>query len=399
MPLAVFFSRNLQPESPAFFLMLLGSLFYLRFASSLKAYNLLLGGIAFSLAWIYKFSFLIAILPFAACLPYKKIFGENRRSLFRYITTFILPYLLVVAAILWMKRTGQWQFEDWGRVKVFEIFTQGYWKKYGPMIWWYVKGENYTFTFALLAACGIALAFVKRRGLLNRYIMGSALAVVPYSMFFSDYVNQHNYYQMPFLALVCLSCVYALDFFSGAVKKLINRDMFALIMSVAIAVSIPALHDSITRMFGTAFLGVDVAGESLSEFTDPQERIFLRTYPQGYAIARYARRYVGWASSLEDFKEKEKKFNMRYVCFYPAEFAQTLKGEDPALFDYLKDNYHVKEVGLTEEPSRLAYIILEKGKPSAEEQKNYLQSFSGKRQLRTIYKPFNGYIFFYSLRT
>ncbi|MFA5157407.1 MAG: glycosyltransferase family 39 protein [Candidatus Omnitrophota bacterium] len=399
MPLAVFFSRNLQPESQAFFFMLLGSFFYLKFIRSFKAYNLLLGGIAFSLAWLYKFSFLIAILPIAACLPYKKIFGEKKRALFKYAFTFILPYLIVIASILWMKRTGQWQFEDWGRVRIFEIFSPDYWKKYGKMIWWYARGENFTVIFTLLATAGIILAFVKRKGLLNRYIIGSALAVVPYSMFFSDYVNQHNYYQMPFLALVCLAVIYAVGFFADTIKKLANRNAFILIMAVVVIAAIPPIHASITRMFATVFLGQDVAGESLNEFTAPDERIFLFTYPQGYAIARYARRYVGWASGLEDFKQKEQKFNMRYVCFYPAEFAQVLKAEQPDLFNYLKDNYHVKEVGLTEEPGKLAYIIMERGKPKPEEQKEFLQSFSGNRQLRTIYKLFGRYIFFYSLRT
>jgi hypothetical protein len=68
-PLSVFFSRNLQPESPAFFFMLLGSLFYLRFCVSFKKYNLLLGGVFFSFSWAYQASFLFGLLPFIFCFP------------------------------------------------------------------------------------------------------------------------------------------------------------------------------------------------------------------------------------------------------------------------------------------------------------------------------------------
>ena len=47
LPLSVFFSRNLQAESPALFFMLLGSLFYVRFTYFYKRYNLIIASLAF----------------------------------------------------------------------------------------------------------------------------------------------------------------------------------------------------------------------------------------------------------------------------------------------------------------------------------------------------------------
>jgi hypothetical protein len=149
-------------------------------------------------------------------------------------------------------------------------------------------------------------------------------------------------------------------------------------------------------MYAVVFLGVDVAGESLKEFTKTDERIFLYTYPQGYAIARYGRRYVGWIADLEEFKQKEKKFNIKYVCFYPIEYALLLKANNLPLFEYIQGNYHVKEAGLTNEPEKLYYVILERGKGSDPE--TFLKSFSGAMQLRTVFKIFGGYIFFYVIR-
>jgi hypothetical protein len=151
-------------------------------------------------------------------------------------------------------------------------------------------------------------------------------------------------------------------------------------------------------MHATVFLGLDVAGESLRELTKPDERIFLFTHSQGNAISRYARRYMGWESNLEAFKEKERRLNIRYICIYPAEFAQNLKADSPELFGYIQNNYHAREAGLTMEPQRFFYIILEKGEGS--DPKTFLQSFEGQARIKTIYKLFGkaDYVYFYTIR-
>lgn len=400
MPLGVFFSRNLQPESPAFFFMLLGNLFYLRFAASFKKYNLVLGGLSFSVASLYKLSFLIGILPFIFCFPFKALFKEKKEFL-KLLSAFCLPYLVIIAVIIWLANIGQWKFEaaqTLNRIKLWVIFTHGYWEKSGRIIWWYTKGENYTYVYTVLALMGIIAAFFRRKLLLNRYIIGWAAACIPYSMVFSDFINQHNYYQMPFLGLICISSTYAIVCIAETVtiKGVAQNIFLSLLMIITIAGSSPLVYHSIARMYGTVFWGLDVAGESLGGFTKPGERVFLLTHAQGYGLSRYARRYVGWEPDVQAFKEKERKFNVRYVCFYPAEFARSLKESNAPLFEYIQNNYHVKEVGITDEPANIFYLILEKGEGS--DPKTFLQSFNGTRQLRTIYKPMGKYIFFYSLR-
>lgn len=399
MPLAVFFSRNLQPESPAFFFMLLGNLFYLRYCLSLKKYNLLLGGFSFSIAWIYKFSFLIGLAPFLICLPFRAIL-KNKKEALKSLLAILLPFLIILLSIVWLKRTGLWLWDVQvlKRIQLLEIFTFDYWEKYGRMIWWYTHAENYTLMYVFLALLGLLAAFFKRRGLLNRYCIGWALAAVFYGMVFSDFINQHNYYQMPFLAPICICIVYAVLRIAETVTiKNISREYFLLFLIVCIiAVSASSVYRATSRMYRTVFLGLDAAGESLRELTKPKERIFLLTHSQGKGIARYARRFSGWEDTLNGFKEKEDKFAIRYICFYPAEFALSLKANNPALFEYIQKSYHVEEVGLTEEPSQLYYIILEKGKGSDPE--TFLRSFSGARQLKSIYKIFGKHIFFYTLK-
>ena len=396
MPLAVFFSRNLQPESPGFFFMILGNLFYLKFIRTLKKYNLVLGGLSFTVAWIYKFVFSIGIFPFFFCSPFRAIF-KDRKEFLKYALSFISPFLIIIAVILWLKRIGQWEFDVLGRVKPWEVFLLSYWKKYGGMIWWYLKGENFTIIYLCTTLLGIIIAFAKRKGLLNRYLIGWTLAIIPYSMICSDLINQHNYYQIPFLILVVLATVYAFFFICEIIRRAYNRDLLILIMVIVIGLSLPLCYQAAKRMYAICFFGEDVAGESLKEFTQPEERVFLLTFPQGYAIARYARRYAGWTYDLKEFQEIEKKFNVNYICFCPAEYAHLPASRNPALFKYIQENYHFKEMGIAEGENNARYIILEKGKGS--DPGTFLKDFTGIRQLRNIYKIFGQYYFFYTIRS
>jgi len=400
LPLSVFFSRNIQPESPALFFMLLGNYFYLRYAERIKNRDLLFGGIAFSIAWLYKFSFIFGIAPFLFVFPIKRIFHGKKAIITRAITL-ILSYSLVFITVLWLKNIGEWQFRSEDtlvRINLLEVFSPSYWKQYGHSIWWYVKGENFTPVYTFATAFGFLLAIAKPRGVLNRYLIGWGVTIIPYAMIFSDFINQHNYYQMPFLGFVCISSAYAVWSISGIIKFWAEHrvKIFVILAITLISISIPFSYRSLYRMHRTVFLGLDVAGESLKQFTKPGERIFLLTHSQGMGIGRYARRHVGWVEGLDDFKEKEKKFGVRYVCFYPAEFAPKMAVNDPELYKYIESNYHLKELGLVEDPRKFHYIILEKGKGSDPE--TFLKSFSGTKELRTIYRVVGNYVFFYALR-
>ncbi|OGW75500.1 MAG: hypothetical protein A2Z72_02780 [Omnitrophica bacterium RBG_13_46_9] len=394
MPLAVFFSRNLQPESPALFFMLLGSLFYLRFIPSQKRYNLLFGGLSFLMAWLYKFNFLIGVFPFLFCFR-EMADARNKKKFMSYLSSLVFPFFVIAVFIFLLYRSGQISLNvDAGRL--LRTFLPSYWKEYGRTVWWYIKDENFTPVFITLSLIGMIIAFLKRESLVERYIMGWAIAIIPYCIFFSEPISQNNYYQMPFLALVCVSAAYAASFISAGIKKVVKRDVVIIVLMAISVLSIPFVRDSIMRMHSTVFAGVDVAGESLRDFTKPDERIFLLTHSQGYGIARYAGRYAGWTYDLEDFKDKEKKFGVRYVCIYPVESVYSLKENSPELFNYIQTNYHMKEAGLTDEPERLFYLILEKGETPRPQ--NILESISGKKYLKTIYRVSGKYIFFYVLK-
>ncbi|MCX5696560.1 MAG: glycosyltransferase family 39 protein [Candidatus Omnitrophica bacterium] len=394
MPLAVFFSRNLQPESPAFFFMLVGNLFYLEFAYRHKKNYLILGGIAFFAAWLYKFSFIFGALPFLFLLPFKYM-RKNKKAVFSYLAYFILPYSFIILTIIWLKLIGQWHFVPQltlDRIKIFDLFSPAYWNLNWRIVWWYIQGENFTIVFTFLAICGVIIASLGRKEIVGRYIIGWAFTIVPYSMIFSDYINQHNYYQMPFLGMVCIASVYAVL----KISKIIGMNMPGYLISLIIVLSAMPVCKSIYRMYATNFWGVDVAGNSLKKLTLPGERLFLSTHSQGLGIATYAQRYSGWPVDLADFKEKEAKFKIRYICIYPALYFQQLESNSPEIARYIQDNYHPKELGLLGYHGRLEYLILEKG--GTWDPKDYLEKDFGYAQLKTVYRLFGKRIPFYTVR-
>jgi hypothetical protein len=211
-------------------------------------------------------------------------------------------------------------------------------------------------------------------------------------MVFSEELYQQGFSQTPMLILVCLSCTYTISFISESFKK----NVFVYLAAAIFLVSAPFVYNSIYRMHATVFLGEDVAGGTLKELTKPDERVFLFTHAQGYGIARYAQRYMGWPLNLKDFREKEDKFKIRYICIYPSEYLMVLKNDFKDIYKYIEENYHIKELGLLEEPDRLVYFILEKGK--GQKMEDFLKSISGQRRTKAIYYLFGRYVFLYSLR-
>jgi 4-amino-4-deoxy-L-arabinose transferase-like glycosyltransferase len=359
MPLAVFFSRNLQPESPGLFFILLGTYFYLRWIKFPLFRNFFLGGLSFSLACVYKYSFIFAALPILACIPYRRLWNEKKRLL-QYLLIFAISYSVLLFSFLYLKNLGQWGFDQkftLGRINVFELFTFGYWKSFGPEIFPYIYDENYGYLFTALCVIGTLCACIRCKKIIDRYLAGSVIAIILYCMIFSDFINQHNYYQMPFLAMVCISSTYALVWIADLLKKIFKADRFVWLAVVVIIVAPSTVFKSIVRMYKTVYLGEDVAGQTLQKLLAPNERFFLLT-----AIGRYAQRFCGWPTSFENFIETENKFKIRYICVYPvSKFKKIAKSA--GFYNYITNNYHPKELGFIKiaRKSKLAYIILERG--------------------------------------
>ncbi|MCM8788008.1 MAG: glycosyltransferase family 39 protein [Candidatus Omnitrophica bacterium] len=395
IPLAVFFSRNIQAESPALFFLFLGTFFYLRFVKTLKKYNVFLGGFFFVISWLYSYNFIFGVIASFFVLPYKYIFRLKNRFIF--LLTSLLPYLFIFGYLFWLKKNNQFTF-DYSFLK-FSFLKSTHWNEYGKTIIWYTKNENFTFIYAFLALCGFALAFFKKKDLASRYIIGSVIGISLYGISFSEIIYQNNFIQMPFLGAVCIAATEAFEFISSEIKKIFKKNLFICFAVALIIISLPSVLSTILRMHKTVFFGADVAGSTLKELTEENERFFLFTHPQGNAIARYAYRYAGWPANLEEFKKYEELYKIRFICIYPGEYYDVLEKNYPSIAEYIKNNYFVKEIGLVENLNRVSYYILQKGyDPKKSITEYFNKTFSGSIKPKAIYKISNNYIFFYTMQ-
>jgi len=396
LPLSVFFSRNVQPDIIGLFFMLLGILFYLRFSFSLKKINIFFASLFFIFSLLYKFNFLIGIIPCLFFLPYRYIFS-SRYNIITCLFFIFLPFLFLFFYLIFFKITGgkfDFKFDP------LLVFTPLYWRRYGEPIIWYLKFENYTIIFSFLSMCGLILSIFRYKNLVDRYLIGSIISVIFYCILFSNEIYQNPFIQMPFLILVCISSSYFIYFVKSELERFFKKEnIFYIVIFVILVIAIPYIKNNLFRMYETIFWGVDVAGSSLAEFTERDERFFLFAHPQANAIARYAKRYAGWPTDLKDFKEKEEKYKIRFLCIYPFENIEMIKRNYKDIYGYLENNYFVKEIGLFDNPLRIIYIILEKGKIKDKSINKFLsENVALEINPATIYKLKNRLIFFYISR-
>lgn len=397
MPVGVFFSRNLQPDTMAMFFMLLGNLFYLKFVVDRKKTNLLLAGAFSILAWFYKINFIFgafAAILFLILLEYKNYKKKEFRSWFIFL---LLPYLVFSLYLFWLFLQGVWRpVLSLDKLGLYlSVFTPNYWNSNWLNIRSYLA-DNFTLFYTVLGFLGLILAFLLQGGLLSQYLISWSLIGMVYVIFFANELIQQNFVQMPFLGMFCLACVFFVLFVAETIKKIIRVDLLPLIFCIVLAIGSTSIYGSIKRMHMTFFPGLEIAGMTLKEMTLPQERIFVFTHAQGYAIARYAQRYILWPKSLAEFKEKEDKYKVRFVCVAPAEYLGLLRNKEPEIFSYLEENYHLKELGFIEESRQLVYAILERGR--GENLVKVLENFSGPLQSRAVYNLFGRIIFVYSIK-
>lgn len=394
MPVAVFFSRNLQPESPAMCFMLLGVSLYLRFAARLKRYYLFAAGLCIALAFLYRINFAIAIIP-CLCYIWPVMFrGGRRERIFSWVV-FLAPFFILSAIVWWLVRVNYLGLSELQNLRLFDVFSLSFWNAQGRSIWWYASVENFTATYTIGACAGIVIACLMRRSPARRFIIGWVIALLPYGMLFSQQLHQQSYSQLPFIPLVCMGSAYSVQFIAEGLKKAYARSLFIPIAILAVIISAPSVKLALHRAYMTIFPGEDVAGATLRDLTRHDERVFLLTNAQGFGIARYARRYMGWPRNLEDFKAKENSFNVRYICIYPVSYLELLSREQPQLFEYMQGHYHIREIGYLDGTDQLYYFILERGR--GEDFKKALSSISGRQRLRAIYKIFNRLMYFYSI--
>lgn len=370
--------------------MLLATLLGIKFTQEFRSKYLFGFGICLMFIAGYKLAFLFGIIPLMLIFPYREYFS-GRKLLVVIVDTLLISWPVLSLFVYWFI-TGQISFShSWkGRVDFFSIFSYAYWREYGNIIWRYTKNDNFTLVYFILFLWGVVSLwgnFYKEKSLFARYLRGFSLTIIPYFMLFSDYLNQHNYYQMPFLGFVCLTIVYGIRqisiWLSIFLKPGRETQVFSFILMIALFFAIPALKVSIRAPFNWIYPGLDVVGEMVKGITAKDERIFIYTNSQGYAPCVYAQRKCGWPANLDDFRRYERKFNMRYVVIGPFSYFRSMK---KPLYDYVMGNYHVKIIGFIKDANKLipTVMVLERGGKTDID--GFVNSHMGDLQLSKVYR-------------
>jgi len=396
MPMAVFFGRNIQPESPALFFVMLSIYYYLKWTGEFKSKYLAASLISLSIGALFKYTFMIFAIPLLFIFPFEKLKNNDyRKKLMGQIPLIVLCLspLLLWALIAKITNVSSGTLFTYERIYPFEIFSSAYWDKNYEAISGFLT-SNFTVFYLGLAFIGFLLCLREVKKPFSRFCAGSAFMAVPYSMILSDYIRQHSYYQMPFLLLVSMAGAYALHQISEA-KIVSSKSVKYLIIVGIIVLSIPSVKQSIDQHYDRIFFGLDVAGDSINELSNKDDRVYIAGHVQTVGMLWNADRYGAFLpGTLESFMFGENERHMKWIFVYDSDGAFKLR-KNPEIWEYVANSYSVKEMGILKmgDNEKRLYQILEKGgsiNTSKPDQKSL--------KLRKKYETSYGELELYSLR-
>ena len=378
LPLAVFFGRNIQPEAPALFFLVLGLYFYVKWIDDFKTKNIVFSGLALMMCAMFKPTFLIGMIPMLFIFPFseiipkfikegkeKKEFVLERKKLIIQLVSFaacFFPYFIwnwITAAFLNTKETLFAGTSS--RIDLFRIFSNTYWAEHWPIIDVYLM-ENYGIWFLWLALVGFAFMLMKYKTKLSKFCIGYTIALIPYGMIVADYINQHSYYQMPFVPLICICsayCVYTIGMFIKQLIKIKNIEYVALII---LLFTLPSATASTNISYDTIFIGLDVGASYIKSHSAPYERFFIEGGSQTVGVCYNADRRCAWISNGADLKMAEQQLNFTTGFIHVSGGGLNNLYQKPEMLEYIEGNYRITQLGLIpQESASLQYIIVQKG--------------------------------------
>ncbi len=384
MPISVFFGRNVQPEAPGLFFILLATYWFFCWRE-----EILLGKQHWKFFVFFAFSLLFAILlkvpngigliPLLFFIPCKEIFPQ-KKFLFSYILLFIAIMVLFPLWVTFSKwvmpgaaTVGTSGFEESFREvfhNIFLVFTADYWIQYYPALRSFVL-DNFTAWFFWLTLMGIFFGFLKWKTSFGLFLVGSFISVFVYLLSFADKIRGHAYYQFVFLPLVCFASAYALyilaHFFQSGIARFWKQAAIllpSLLVVLFLAGAYPSITDATSRVFDTIFYGEDVAGDFIYKNSNASERVFIDgVFSQSVGILWHSHRYGTdeITANLTLFQELEQTRNFRWVVLYS--YGMSTIQTKPDVWEHIQKNYKIRQMGFIAQEEQLIpyYFVLEKG--------------------------------------
>lgn len=371
LPVSIFFGRNIQPDTPALFFLLLLTWFYLMWLEGFRRRYLFLFSLMAFVTAMVKGTFLIMLVPLVFLFPFGSMKDRKMRiKVFRQALWFLSGIFLIAAWLAFTRitQTSEGSIFPIKRLFLPEAFTITYWKIRLPIVWKYI-GENYTYIYFFVFAVGLAGSFLETRERMSRYILGSFFAVIIYFVLISDFAIRHSYYQIPFLPMVCFGIAVTLsDGMAIIGNRVRNRGYLRYILPVlVILASIPSVKKNLDRHFDKQMIGCDVAGRYIKEHGRSDDRVFISFgSPSERRFDAWRTQYYGilWESNkrgnllpadIERVRFGEKERNMRWIVLFHSKWLDN----DRELLDHIHDNYSIRQIGYMDDT--LLYYVLEKG--------------------------------------
>jgi 4-amino-4-deoxy-L-arabinose transferase-like glycosyltransferase len=364
LPEHVFFGRNIQPESPALFFVLLASTCWLRLLDAGRSRDALLFGLFLGVAGLFKYTFLIVSIPlFLIAL------GQDERpnlaralSRWRWMALGLLPLAgWMLFAPLLNEREALFA-GTFPRLHPFEIFTADYWAHWGSTLLHFTLLNYSTGVVALCTVGVLVLAFSKNPARMRLFILGSLLSAVPYAMLLSDYLRGHSYYQFPFLPFVCLAAAAGLVAAGDALARRLRRPLAAFAPLLVLVLILPGVLHETNRHWDTIFFGLDVSAGYLNGHSAPEERVFVIGPHQAAGICYNADRMCAFSPSLEEMRRGEDRLGFQWAFVYGAPGLASLK-ETPGQVEHLQRQYELCQMSFfrTRDGMSLQTLLLRRG--------------------------------------
>lgn len=363
LPLAVFFGRNLQPETPALFFLVFGLLFGVRWCKNPNLQDAVLAGVGFCFSALLKPTFLIGAIALMPLIPFSRV---KDKTVWKQVGVIALIMFFFVVWNFWISTALNVNESLFGgtlnRVDLFRPFTGKYWNEYYETIKAYTA-DNYAGWYLWFAVLGFVMMLFKWSRL-SRFCLGYLFALVPYLMILADYFKAHSYYQMPFLPLVCICSGYFI-FFIGQVIRAVVKIRFLQYASILLLIpTMSAVELHTNAQWNTVFFGLDVAGDYINKHVPEQNWIFVNGHAQSFGACFASKRgCTGVMSNLTQFKLSEERHNISLIYLHSVGIPQTQSY--PEVWQYISENYHLAHAGFVKQGDQpqVQYLILVKPGP------------------------------------
>lgn len=375
MPLAVFFGRNIQPEAPALFFLICAMYQYISYLDDPNKTRAIKFGACLAAAALFKYTFLIGLLPMAAIFPYNKLKQKEWRTPFLKHSGWVALTLTPIP--LWTFLSGFLNTKEtltegtFGRIDLFRFLGGDYWNQFYPTIKAYAL-DNWTQYFMWFALLGLAFAALRYRSRLAKFLGAYALAIVPYGMILADFIKAHNYYQYPFIPLICIASAYFIFSLGSILKSIVKVPYIQYLPLLLLLFTISDVQAHTNAQYDTLFYGLDVVGDYLKEHSTEDERLWIAGHAQSFGVCYNSLRWCGppWWTDLNKTLQTQEEKNFRWLFIHgqqglamelrapeicgrydpnntnaPSPCPKEEMKERQEIWDYFTNNYRIRLIG------------------------------------------------------